>query len=201
VVQAAPLQRDPGGTPVRWGWRRRSARRGPEGNAAFLSVWSSSSQESLRSPARGRQWDEWRRASVPPLRPSSPGYSQPKACWYPYSFPSAQGTPTYEAWEAQIKELTMHVQHCTDMAHSHSRSVAKGAGTMTVHQGGAAGNAACPEEEVPAAAVGHARPRAMAAGHVRPQAMAAGHTRLRAAAPAPAAAAQAKAVEVRSEPL
>jgi hypothetical protein len=40
------------------------------------------------------------------------------------SFPPAQGTPMYEAWEAGIKELTTYVQRRTDTSHSHSRSVA-----------------------------------------------------------------------------
>jgi hypothetical protein len=40
------------------------------------------------------------------------------------SFPPAQGTPMYEAWDAQIKELTVYIQRHTDTAHSRSRSVA-----------------------------------------------------------------------------
>jgi hypothetical protein len=40
------------------------------------------------------------------------------------SFPPAQGTPMYEAWDAQIKELTAYIQRRTDTAHSRSRSVA-----------------------------------------------------------------------------
>jgi hypothetical protein len=51
-------------------------------------------------------------------------------------FPPAQGTPAYVACEARIKELTAYVQRRTDMAHSRSCSVAQGAGTMTVYQGG-----------------------------------------------------------------
>jgi hypothetical protein len=54
------------------------------------------------------------------------------------SFPPAQGTPAYAAWEAQIKDLTAYVHLRTDTAHSRSRSVAKGAGAKTVHEGGAA---------------------------------------------------------------
>jgi hypothetical protein len=41
------------------------------------------------------------------------------------SFPLAQGTPMYEAWESQIKELTVYVHRHTDTAHSRSRSVAQ----------------------------------------------------------------------------
>jgi hypothetical protein len=87
----------------------------------------------------------------------------------------------YEAWEARIKELTAYMQHRIDMAHSRSCSVAQGEGATTVHQGGVAGDAACPEEEEPVAEAMHARPQAVV------------H--------ASAVAAQAKAAEVCSEPL
>jgi hypothetical protein len=40
------------------------------------------------------------------------------------SFPPVQGTPSYEAWEARIKELTTYVQCRTDTVLSRSRSVA-----------------------------------------------------------------------------
>jgi hypothetical protein len=64
------------------------------------------------------------------------------------------------------------------MAHSRSLFVTQGAGVTTMHQGGASGDAACSEI-------------AAAAGHKLPQAV----------APVLAVAAQAKAVEVCSEPL
>jgi hypothetical protein len=110
-------------------WRRRSTGRGPPGNASSPSEQSSSSQESSRGPERGRQCDEWRCAGVPPLCPGSQGIHSLGdaliAICTLTSFPLAQGTPMYEAWESQIKELTAYVHRHTDMVHSSSCSVAQ----------------------------------------------------------------------------
>jgi hypothetical protein len=77
------------------------------------------------------------------------------------SFLSALETLAYVVWEARIKELTTYVQCRTDTAHSRSRSIIQGAGTTTVHQGGAAAVAAHPDAMEPAAA-GRVQPRAAA---------------------------------------
>jgi hypothetical protein len=77
------------------------------------------------------------------------------------SFPPAQGTPTYMACEACIKELTAYVQRLIDTAHSCSRSVAQVAGATTVHQGGAAAVTAH-HDGVELAAIVRVQPRAIA---------------------------------------
>jgi hypothetical protein len=42
------------------------------------------------------------------------------------TFPPAQGTLAYVAWEARIKELTVYVQRCTNTAYSRLHSIAQG---------------------------------------------------------------------------
>jgi hypothetical protein len=135
---------------------------------------------------QGEKWDEWQRAGVSPPRLGSPGHSQPRGGTNRHLYPYLLSSGTMNAHVRGVGSSNqradcVHTTLIVPTRRTLARISSPGGGHNDREPGGVAGDAACPEAEEPVVAVMHAWPQA--------------------AAPAPAAATQAKAVEVRSEPL